>query len=104
MVACGGQAIERMRRKECIGPALMIATSPPPGTPMPATQNAAQPHAHPRIEVDEGVTRAVLKVLKPPAQRAIEIVDDDGERLSPVPWGFGAHGVLELRDWEPRSK
>jgi hypothetical protein len=93
-----GQVKQPVRRKERVGPTLMIATVAATPAVLSSAQDAAQARAEPGVERTEPVPRAVLKVHKPPAQRAIHVRDDDSQRLPIGAAGFGPQGVLELVD------
>src|SRR6266853_6432240 len=91
-----GQVKEPLRIEERVGPALMVAPASAPGSMVSFAENAAQPHAKPLVERDKGAAWAVLKICQPPPQRAIDVLDDDGQCLPIGTAGFGAQRVFEL--------
>src|SRR3974390_2471014 len=70
-------------RKVGIGPALMVRPAPRSLSAPPAAQDAAQSHAHPAVQRSERGLMAVIKILKPAHQSAIQI-DDGGLQALPV--------------------
>src|SRR5260370_25640664 len=90
------QAEKPMLGKEGMGPPAVVGAA---GDARPAVlfaRDIAQPPADPAVERCECRAMAVLEVLKPAAQRAVEIPDDLGQAVSRRALGLGPDRVLEL--------
>src|SRR6185503_18249734 len=62
----------------------------------PLSQNASESHSGPSLQRRKRSLMAVLEVLKPSDQRAIDVFDDHLQALDVRPIGFSAYRVLQL--------
>jgi hypothetical protein len=85
-----------MLDKEGIRPALMVASPPAPLLPLALAQDTSQPHPHPGVQRSEGVSMALLELLKPAPQRAIDVGDDHLQALALGTPRLGPNRVFEL--------
>ena len=82
--------------KEAVRPAIMIMASTDPVKTRPLAKDTAKAPPHPLIYDREGPFAAMLEVLEPALQRAVELLDDHGQALAVITLGFGTDNILEL--------
>ena len=81
------QAEEPMFGKEGIGPPDIVEAARDPGAPVLLAQDVAQPPTDPAVERCESRAVTVFEVLKPAAQRGVEVLDDLGQAVPrPCAW------------------
>ena len=90
------QAEKPMIPKEAVWPAIMIVASTDPVKTHPLAQNTAKAPPHPFVYDRKGPFAAMLEVLEPALQRAVDLHDDHGQALPVAALGFGTDSILEL--------
>src|SRR5260370_29995235 len=92
------QAEKPMLGKEGIGPPDVVGAGGDPRRAVLCARDFATPPADPAVERCECRAMAVLEVLKPAAQRAVEIPDDLGQDVSRRALGLGPDRVPRFRE------
>jgi hypothetical protein len=77
-------------RKERIRPTLMIPATPSPTQALTLAQDAAQAHTDPAVDRGESRSMTVLKVLEPPDQCPVDVLDNEARMKSAVQRAFQA--------------
>lgn len=80
MGLCHGEQSQIL--KVLIAPALMVAPTPACFVALSSPKDASQPHAHPPINVGEGVAVALFEVIEPSSKNLVDIGNNRGETLS----------------------
>ena len=92
----GFQAIQPLLRKEGVRPALMVPSPTSALAALAFSENAAQPHPGPAVDILERRPVAVLEVFKPAPERRIDLGDDRSKAEPGGPLRLRSDRVLEF--------
>src|SRR5215472_12382492 len=90
------QGEKPMFGKEGIGPPDIVEAARDPGAPVLLAQDVAQPSTEPAVERGKSRAVTVFEVLKPAAQRWVEVLDDLGQAVPRRALGLSPDRVFEF--------
>src|SRR5260221_4786946 len=92
-----GQRGQPQRRKELVGPVLMIRAASSSPAFASFAQDASQPPAHVAVHCRESGFVAVFEVFEPAPQLGVQYRDDLPQAFAAFTRGAGPHRIFELR-------